>query len=225
MECLENTNNRGRVLVIDDEGVVGVSCQRILTQIGYHVECQQDPKVGLETAVKGNYDVILLDLVMPELDGIEVLKRIKSNNVTSEVVIVTGYSTVQTAVEAMKIGAADYISKPFTPEELQATVQRVFEQSITAKECADRRANGIITEKGPEGEISTDQQAPEKWDELKQIKGELRDVAVRDIERRFVVDALKRAEGNVSRAAEQVGMQRTNFHALMRKYGLTSKDL
>jgi DNA-binding NtrC family response regulator len=118
-----------RVLVIDDEGVVCLSCQRILSGVGYSVESYQDPRKGLEEALTDRFDVILLDIVMPEMGGLEVLRRIKDSAVSSEVVMISGYSTVESAVQAMKLGAVDYVSKPFTPDELRVVMQKVMERS------------------------------------------------------------------------------------------------
>jgi DNA-binding NtrC family response regulator len=128
-----------RILVIDDEATVCLSCMRILAADGHHVDCYQDPQEGLRVALSGDYDVILLDLVMPELGGLEVLRSIRGAAIPSEVVIITGYSTVQTAVEAIKLGAADYLSKPFTPEELGMVMVKVLERSILLRENAALR--------------------------------------------------------------------------------------
>ncbi|MEW6238464.1 MAG: sigma-54 dependent transcriptional regulator [Candidatus Omnitrophota bacterium] len=123
-----------RVLVIDDEAVVSLSCQRILAPEGYAVESRQDGRLGLQEALTDAYDVILLDIVMPDIGGFEILKRIKEAGVSSEVVVITGYSTVQTAVDAMKEGAADYLSKPFTPDELRVVMKKVMERSALLRE-------------------------------------------------------------------------------------------
>lgn len=123
-----------RVLVIDDEGVVCLSCQRILGGVGYSVESHQDPRKGLEEALTDRYDVILLDIVMPEMGGLDVLRRIKDSGVSSEVVMISGYSTVESAVQAMKLGAVDYVSKPFTPDELRVVMQKVMERSALIRE-------------------------------------------------------------------------------------------
>jgi DNA-binding NtrC family response regulator len=114
---IDNNIVKYRILVIDDEVVVGLSCMRILSSEKiYDVKIESEPKHGFEEALTGNYDLILLDIIMPELDGIEILRRIKEAGISSEVVIITGYATIQTAVEAIKLGAADYISKPFSPD-------------------------------------------------------------------------------------------------------------
>jgi DNA-binding NtrC family response regulator len=148
----QNPRTTHRILVIDDEGVVCLSCTRILESDGYRVECKQRPDEGLRAALLGGYDVILLDLVMPDMTGLEVLQQLKSAGVSSEVVMITGYSTVQTAVEAMKLGAADYVSKPFTPDELRVIVQRVLERSALVRENIELRKK-LESQQGFEGII------------------------------------------------------------------------
>ncbi len=128
-----------RILVIDDDPVVCLSCARILDPDGHRVETSQDPQEGLQSAVSGDFDVILLDLVMPSMRGEEVLARLKAAGVPSQVIIITGYSTVQSAVEAMRLGAADYVSKPFTPEELRMALKKVCERSALLRENAELR--------------------------------------------------------------------------------------
>ena len=128
------------VTVIDDEAVVGISCQRILSQLGHQVTAWQDPFLGMDAVRKGPCDVLLLDLVMDKMGGLEILKTLKQDGVTAEVIIITGYSTVETAVRAMKLGAADYVSKPFSPDELQRVFNRVLEHSALIRENAALRA-------------------------------------------------------------------------------------
>jgi len=125
-----------RILVIDDEAVVGLSCKRILRADGHEVESYEDPQAGLRAALSGDFDVLLVDLVMPGIDGMEILKQVKAAGVASELVIITGYSTVESAVEAMKQGAADYISKPFSPNQLKMVVRKVSERSALIRENA-----------------------------------------------------------------------------------------
>ena len=116
----------GKILVIDDEEVVGKSCERILSPAGYQVEFETNPKRGVEKVESGNYDLVLLDLRMPEMDGTEVLKKIKAKRPEVEVVIITAYSSVDTAVETLKTGAKDYVPKPFTPDELKDVVKKAL---------------------------------------------------------------------------------------------------
>jgi DNA-binding NtrC family response regulator len=141
-----------RILVIDDEAVVCLSCTRILSTEGYRVDCKQRSQEGLSLALTGDYDVILLDLVMPDMSGLEILERLKTAGVPSEVVIITGYSTVQTAVEAMKLGASDYVSKPFTPDELRLVMHKVLERSALIRENIELRRQ-LQSREGFEGII------------------------------------------------------------------------
>jgi len=128
-----------RILVIDDDPIVCLSCSRILEASGHHVDCRQDPREGIQSAVAGDYDVLFLDLVMPEMWGLDVLASLKQAGVTAPVIIITGFSTVQTAVEAMRLGAADYVSKPFSPEELRLALKSVVERTALLRENEELR--------------------------------------------------------------------------------------
>ncbi len=128
-----------RILVIDDERVIGLSCQRALRPEGHEVEYYEDPQAGLRVALSGDFDIVLVDLVMPGIGGLEVLKQVKAAGVASEVVIITGHSTVESAVEAMRQGAADYLSKPFSPNQLKMVVEKVRERSALIRENAALR--------------------------------------------------------------------------------------
>ena len=123
-----------RILVIDDDPLIGLSCVRALGVEGHQVDTHEEPKAGLAAALSGGYDVVLLDLMMPDLDGLDVLKQIKAAGVGTEVVMITGYSTVESAVEAMKYGAVDYVSKPFSPDQLKVVLQKVWERSGLIRE-------------------------------------------------------------------------------------------
>jgi len=114
-----------RILVVDDDPAVGASCRRILAAEGHEVVVFENPVAGFQAALNGQYDVILLDLVMPGLDGMKFLGQLKAAGIPTPVVIVTGHATVESAVEAMKQGAADYIAKPFTPEQLSTLVRKL----------------------------------------------------------------------------------------------------
>jgi len=130
----DNAPVKKKVLIIDNEYIIGISCKRILEQENYEATFHSVPLKGLAEALTGNYDLILLDLIMPELSGLEILQEIKSKGIASDVIIITGYATVKTAVEAIKLGAADYVSKPFTPEELKIIIEKVIKNSNLLKE-------------------------------------------------------------------------------------------
>lgn len=113
---------RKRALVIDDEQIVLDSVRTILTDDDYDVDLSISSRKGLDMAIAGEYDIVLTDIRMPEIGGMRVLRDIKRAKPALPVVIITGYGTVQSAVQSMKLGASDYLEKPFTPEELLATV-------------------------------------------------------------------------------------------------------
>jgi DNA-binding NtrC family response regulator len=124
---------KAKILVIDDEEVVCKSCQRILTKAGYEVLTLQNPQNALELLKKESFDVVITDLVMPKIGGIDVLKAVKEESPDTEVIMITGYGTIRNAVEAMRLGARDYIPKPFTPKELNAAVEKALEEKKLAQ--------------------------------------------------------------------------------------------
>ena len=116
-----------RILVVDDEEVVLASCRRALGNGERVVETASSGTEALEKIEEAHYDVILLDIKMPDLDGLEVLQRVKESHPDIEVVMVTGLSQIETAVRSMKLGAFDYVPKPFDPDELAVVVDRALE--------------------------------------------------------------------------------------------------
>jgi len=116
-----------KILVIDDEPIVRTSCERTLAPEGYDVTVTASGKEGLEMLEKETFGLVLLDLKMPDMDGIEVLDNIKKKWPDTKVVMVTGYSTVDTAVQALRFGAFNFIEKPFTPDTLLKAVKEIFE--------------------------------------------------------------------------------------------------
>jgi DNA-binding NtrC family response regulator len=119
--------NKTRALVIDDEQIVLDSVKKILAQEGFDVDMSSSGRTGLDLAIKNIYDVVLTDIRMPEIGGMRILRDVKRARPSVPVVIMTGYATVQSAVRAMKLGATDYIEKPFTLEELVQAVKAAID--------------------------------------------------------------------------------------------------
>jgi DNA-binding NtrC family response regulator len=117
-----------RILIVDDEEIVIKSCLRILAGDEFQVESVQDGREALKKIEENPYDVVILDIMMPTIDGLEVLRRVKETHPNVDVIMITGLSQVDTAVQAMKLGAFDYISKPFEPDELKLVVFRALER-------------------------------------------------------------------------------------------------
>ncbi|MFZ2147254.1 MAG: sigma-54 dependent transcriptional regulator [Sedimentisphaerales bacterium] len=124
------------ILVIDDEESMRAGCIQTLTENGYRVQAVENGRMGLERIAKESFDVILLDLKMPGIQGTEVLKKLKENDPNLVVIIITAYGTIDSAVEAMKRGAYDFLTKPFTPETLNSIVKRAVDSRLRALEEA-----------------------------------------------------------------------------------------
>lgn len=123
-----------RVLVIDDERTVCISCKRVLEDEGHSVDYAFSGKDGLHRACTEKFDLVLLDLKMPGIHGLEVLDMIKEKRPDLIVIIITGYASIQTSIEAIKKGAFDYVPKPFTPEELAMTVAKALKNRALQSE-------------------------------------------------------------------------------------------
>lgn len=117
-----------RVLAVDDEPVVCESIRRVLADEGYRVTTTTSARDGIDLLAREVIDLVLLDIKMPDLDGIEFLRRARALSPETEVVIVTGYATIDTAVEAIKLGAFDYLEKPVSPPQLIVAAARALER-------------------------------------------------------------------------------------------------
>jgi two-component system OmpR family response regulator len=114
-----------RILVVEDDRTVGQFVLRGLEQQGMHVELVGDGREGLERATAGEFDLIVLDLRLPLLPGIEVLRTLRDRGVTTPVLVLTAQDAVESKVQALRTGADDYVTKPFAFEELLARVEAV----------------------------------------------------------------------------------------------------
>lgn len=132
------------VLVVDDEKNIRLTLEQCLSQAGYEVEVAVSGEHALQKIQERGYDLVLLDIKLPDLDGLEVLRRLKRHRPDQTVVMITAYGSVETAVEALKVGAVDYLQKPFTPEEIRNTVSSILgRQSLAAEKVAEEFADLI----------------------------------------------------------------------------------
>ncbi len=118
-----------KALVIDDEQIVLDSVGKILRDEGWTVDTSLSGRNGLEMARGGPFDVVLTDIRMPDMGGMRVLREVKRARPVQPVVMITGFATVQSAVQAMKLGADDYLEKPFTPEQLLESMARALDRA------------------------------------------------------------------------------------------------
>ena len=142
-----------KILVVDDERGLREGCRRILESEGNSVDLAEDGKQGLDLLQKKSYDLMLVDLMMPVMGGLELMEEIKKLNIDIIMIVITGFATIETAVEAMKHGAYDYVPKPFSPDQLLAVVnrglerQRLHRHAQQLTEERDRRLLEIVNEK------------------------------------------------------------------------------
>ena len=120
-----------KALVIDDEQVVLDSVSKILTDENYEVDVTLSGREGIDQAIKENYDVVLTDIRMPDIGGMRVLRDVKRAKPSLPVVMITGYASIESSVQAMKMGAADYLEKPFTPDQLLKAVASALDIAAT----------------------------------------------------------------------------------------------
>src|ERR1041385_4714313 len=106
------------VLIVDDQEMVRALCQQVIESLGFRSYAAESGDEALGILQHEAIDIVITDLKMPSMSGIELLERVKAHNSRIEVIIMTGYASVQSAVQAMKLGASDYIVKPFSSEEM-----------------------------------------------------------------------------------------------------------
>jgi DNA-binding NtrC family response regulator len=116
-----------RILIIDDEPMICRNCAAILSGMADTVDVASNGHAALDLIAKNAYQIVITDLKMSRMGGMEVLRRIKQEYPDIMVIVMTGYASVSSAVEVMKLGAYDYLPKPFTPDELRAIVRKAFD--------------------------------------------------------------------------------------------------
>ncbi|UCF77794.1 MAG: response regulator [Candidatus Eiseniibacteriota bacterium] len=127
----------GNLLVVDDEQVVCDSCARILGERGFNVETETDPSKALRMAEQNDYAVILLDIKMPRIDGFEFIKEVRKKHKDARIVMITGYPSNDNVKMAEQLGVADFIPKPFSPDELLEAITKLVPKDLTDTKVAE----------------------------------------------------------------------------------------
>ncbi len=130
---MDSANETAFVLVVDDEGAIRYSVSKTLQRVGYNVNEASSGEEALEMMRNQRYDVVLTDIRMPGLTGVELLKRIKDIAPDAIVILMTGYASLGTAVEALRLGAHDYLIKPSSSQDIRQSVSRGVERSRNLK--------------------------------------------------------------------------------------------
>ncbi len=143
-------NGKAKILVVDDELPVCRSMASVLTDRNYAVDTALSGEEALQKDSRNHYDVIITDLMMPGISGMDLLKTISEKSPETMIIMVTGYPSIKSAVESVKLGAFDYIPKPFTPSELRSLVSR----ALSRKRIHEREQAEKDTKKGEITEVS-----------------------------------------------------------------------
>ena len=147
LEGRNKLNSEARILVVDDEMGIREGCKRALSAEGYAVDEAEDGSSGFQKVKKSPYDLILVDLMMPRMGGLDLIQKVHQIDPEIIIVVITGYATIETAVESTKRGAYDYLPKPFAPDALTALVKRGLEKRwlrIKAKELYAERDQKLL---------------------------------------------------------------------------------
>lgn len=118
-----------RLLLVEDEETLCESLKRVLSKEGYTVDTAGSAEAALEMMEKGTYDLLITDIILPGITGIELLKKIKEKLPEQTVVIITAYASLETAVEALRAGAYDYVVKPVMHEEIKEVVRKALDKT------------------------------------------------------------------------------------------------
>ena len=194
-----------RVLVVDDEESVRFFLRRGLTKAGYHVDEAPSGQEAIEKLGALPYDVVLTDLVMPEVSGLDVLAAAQEMDGSAVIILMTAHGSVDNAIDALRLGAADYLAKPFELKELLVTVERGLEKRAIERE--NRKLRFLVNK------IDQQPEAPEGLASAR-----------RDWEKRYLADLLRQTRGNVTRAAELARISRPNLHKKLKQLGIAPAD-
>ena len=123
-----------RILVIDDEDFILQLARDILTKTSYEVKTVSDGNEGIRLLESRKFDLLLTDIRMPDISGLDVIKHVRTGNKEIPIIIITGHGTLETAVDALRLGAQGFLLKPFTPVELRAAVADALEKTRLLKE-------------------------------------------------------------------------------------------
>lgn len=156
-EALPNGLATPHILVIDDEPRIRDACKMVLNSMSFTVDTAADGTAGLEMIEDNHYDILLLDLMMPNISGFEVLERVRDIDPDTVVIVITGYATLEHSIEAMKKGAFDFIPKPFTPDQLRAVVSKSLRYTHALQDIATTKSRlRVMVHRLRDGVLATD---------------------------------------------------------------------
>ncbi|MHC4223115.1 MAG: sigma-54-dependent transcriptional regulator [Planctomycetota bacterium] len=196
-----------RVLVVDDEASLRYFLTRGLKKAGYSVDEAADGRSAIDRISKVGFDVVLTDMVMPKVSGLDVLSAVHEMDKDAVVVLMTAHGTVENAIDALRLGAFDYLTKPFELKEVLVTIERGLERRAVERE--NRKLRFLVSKR----------QKEEPGKEDTGIAS-----ARRGWERTYIANLLRKTRGNVTKAAELARISRPNLHKKMRALGIQASE-
>lgn len=200
-----------KILVVDDEKIVRDSLCEWLRADGYEVDSVDGGEHAINKVSKVNYDVIFVDLKMPDIDGITTMTEIKNIKQNVVFVILTTYATLDTAIYAMKKGAYDYLIKPFNRNEISILVSRINEYRNLLKE--------IINLKKLQKSYSTKVEKSNKVDKSFSVS-----LSLDSVEKIHIENVLSTNNWNIKYSSEVLGIDRTTLYSKIKKYSIERKQ-
>lgn len=125
----QNLRSSLRVLLLDDEPIVGKRLKPALAKLGYEVEVFENPREALKRIEEKEFDIVVTDIYMEDIDGLQVLEQVQQKSSRTKVIIITGYAMMEMARQAMEKGAFDFIAKPFKPDDLRDAIAKAAKTS------------------------------------------------------------------------------------------------
>ncbi len=216
-------NTKSCILVIDDEEAVRESLASWLEEDGYEADTAPDGPSGLARLRAKAYAVLLVDLKMPGMDGLEVLTKAREIHPEIPFIMMTAYATVETAVRAMKLGAYDYLVKPFEPEGLSLRVGKIISAHALRRETAPERDAALAREANitaPRLEVA----AATPPVPAEPVGNGTAAESLRDVERKHIVGVLTQNGWNISRSARSLGIDRVTLYNKIKKYRIRDDE-
>ncbi len=222
---------RPRVLVIDDEESMRHALAKGLERGGFRTVTAATGRGGVELFVAGGFDAVLTDVRLPDLSGLDITAILVEMDASVPVVVMTGYGTMEVALEAMRRGAKDYVQKPFRVEDVARILTRAVHESRLSRE--NRRLRALVERRlSPEGfeeveaELAALRRGAGANGQTPEQSGEDGPMPLREAQRRFEVqyveELLAQTGGNVAAAARLAGISRPNFHKKLKTLGVDS---
>jgi DNA-binding NtrC family response regulator len=201
--------DKPRILVVDDEPVVRESIRDWFSMDEYPIEMAASGPEAIERLNETRWDILLTDVKMPGMDGLELQQRARKIDPELTVIIMTAYASVDSAMQAIKEGAYDYVTKPLDPEDLEQIINRACEHRKLVQENEELKRRVGSASGGADGAAEGPSESP-------QTGG----LSLAEVEKQYIRNVLREVSGDVSRAAKALEVDEATLGEMLRKHGL-----